>query len=1310
MTLDGLHLPLRLRALKRGTPEQGADFKQHRCRLRCLWPCSKSFLAGGKLIKENQWISEFFRSVQGALIFCLTVVPAWRLGAQCVHVQDVSGKITGQAPYQGRMIYHAASGKMVSLDEDYITPAHHGWVYDGTGWTAMPDPPFPARISFVWVYDSVRKVGLLFGAPLPALAHAPPELWAYDGSQWRQLTWTGPSPPVIAGGPWGAFDPNRGRAIFFYTGRDSSTIYHTWEWTGSAWEQGPDFTPYFPDDFIFDVGHNVGFVAGKNSAQNDEVWYYHPAATAANGVWEQKAISGPAHETLLGATLAYDPYRQRIFRCCGHYPNDIYSAAWIVTTWDFAHTLWAEDFPNTNPYSLPTSDARGAALAAYDINRDLLVLAGGLSFHPDADGNPAPTNWHDTWESSTDEPGLAGASATSLTHCAGDDAVFAMTGVGSGVSYQWYHNAVPIQGATFPLLVIHNVSTTDAGNYVGRVQNSCGYMDTPINRLSVDVPTTIFSQAFFPDCSQICLGGIYTIDPPIPFYNAADLMVHLQRNIGSVVTPIWDDVRVAPASYFPGSRAFAFTNIQKDFTGAYRFYIDGSSCPGIVASATHFVQVGFAIISQPQSLSNVRPCSTVSFSVGTSGGCGLKFSWVKYGWLPVQDDGHYVGANTPTLTIDGVHYDDEATYSCVVIDTNQCNNTIISATATLKLVAPQWVLRTTSGPSPRERNAMAYDSARGVTVMYGGGLVDPTAGYLGMGELWEWDGSRWKQRTTYNWTNAWHQDAQGYWRPNYGATPAARMQHAMAYDSRRGRTVMFGGRGAVASGVPGDFAFNDTWEWDGTSWIFRATNGPSARFDHHMAYDSVRGVTVLYGGFPANPLEVWEWNGSNWNSVTTTNWSLNTPTNGPTPNYYQSPPMDFDTSSGMTFVGATTDGSYSRFYWAWDGHDWHPRQPGFSSYYYYTPVYGAMVYDTYRYRSLYYGGIDNGNFGGSTACYYDSATGTWSSSPTDLRSLTLDEVQSSLFTNTDFINLTNLLSKLSGQADPVSQFLWGQFPASTQQTLTNPAVALDQKAITLAGTLDSFIISSNIYNPNTFATVTLSLETRVFQAVSPQGRDEVRFNRLLLEDAYPAEIARSLSTPPGRYYHAMAFDSARRCAVLMGGYYGGPGINPLNGSDTWELMYLEAPLINDQPASQYRAPGDTAVFNVNAVGPQGTKLSYDWYFGAVPLSDGGRISGAHSATLRVANVNANDSGQYQVRISSTCGSIYSIPAILTTSSGLQIFTAQNTFTLIWALPSVVLEQADTPAGPWSQVLGATSPYDISIESPGKFFRLRSTGP
>ena len=74
-------------------------------------------------------------------------------------------------------------------------------------------------------------------------------------------------------------------------------------------------------------------------------------------------------------------------------------------------------------------------------------------------------------------------------------------------------------------------------------------------------------------------------------------------------------------------------------------------------------------------------------------------------------------------------------------------------------------------------------------------------------------------------------------------SPPARMFHAMAYDSARGRVVLFGGFRVS------DY-FADTWEWDGSAWARQtpATSPPGPHFPRHglrqraWARGDVRGV------------------------------------------------------------------------------------------------------------------------------------------------------------------------------------------------------------------------------------------------------------------------------------------------------------------------------------------------------------------------------------------------------------------------------------------------------------------------------------
>lgn len=143
-----------------------------------------------------------------------------------------------------------------------------------------------------------------------------------------------------------------------------------------------------------------------------------------------------------------------------------------------------------------------------------------------------------------------------------------------------------------------------------------------------------------------------------------------------------------------------------------------------------------------------------------------------------------------------------------------------------------WVEPRLSG---RNAHAMAYDSARGVTVLFGGGDA--------LHDTWEWDGTTWTQRAT--------------------TGPAGRIWHAMAYDSARRATILFGGFDWNLGGT--SIYYGDTWEWDGATWTLRSEDGPVARCNHALCYDSRRGVTVLAAGrYGFDLADTWEWDGASW--------------------------------------------------------------------------------------------------------------------------------------------------------------------------------------------------------------------------------------------------------------------------------------------------------------------------------------------------------------------------------------------------------------------------------------------------------------
>ncbi len=272
--------------------------------------------------------------------------------------------------------------------------------------------------------------------------------------------------------------------------------------------------------------------------------------------------------------------------------------------------------------------------------------------------------------------------------------------------------------------------------------------------------------------------------------------------------------------------------------------------------------------------------------------------------------------------------------------------------------------------------AMSYDSARGKTVLFGGQKTGGTQS----NETWEWDGANWTQMqpATSPWarnghtmvydsirrvtvlfggtygSDTWEWDGVNWTQRISAHAPPGRTMSAMAFDSSRGKTVLFGGT-AFINGSSAQL--NDTWEWDGTDWTqaFPATT-PVLRDEAAMAYDSVRGVTVLFGGYSPTGYrlsDTWEWNGSN--------WTQRTPANSPPARWGHTMVYDTVAHASVVFGGAGDAGTLGDM-WLWDGSNWTPATAGGI-----TPLarnYHAMSFDSGHGVSVLFGGyaIGSGDF------------------------------------------------------------------------------------------------------------------------------------------------------------------------------------------------------------------------------------------------------------------------------------------------------------------------------------------------------------
>jgi hypothetical protein len=222
---------------------------------------------------------------------------------------------------------------------------------------------------------------------------------------------------------------------------------------------------------------------------------------------------------------------------------------------------------------------------------------------------------------------------------------------------------------------------------------------------------------------------------------------------------------------------------------------------------------------------------------------------------------------------------------------------------------------------------MALDSWRQRVLLFGGQDPSPIGLPIYFNDTWSWDGTTWQMLAPV-------------------VSPQARVWHAMAEDTARGRVVLFGGGTSTS-------VFGDTWEWDGAQWLQRfSAVTPGPRRLHALAYDASRARTVLFGGWSGTGLtfaDTWEWDG--------TNWSMRAPATVPPQRAEHAMTYDAARQRVVMFGGDPGGGiivttPYDDT-WEWDGVDWSLRAPSTSP----GPRFGhALAYDPKSERVLMFGG------------------------------------------------------------------------------------------------------------------------------------------------------------------------------------------------------------------------------------------------------------------------------------------------------------------------------------------------------------------
>ncbi len=144
--------------------------------------------------------------------------------------------------------------------------------------------------------------------------------------------------------------------------------------------------------------------------------------------------------------------------------------------------------------------------------------------------------------------------------------------------------------------------------------------------------------------------------------------------------------------------------------------------------------------------------------------------------------------------------------------------------ATWEFDGATWQSMPATGPGQRERLSMCFDASLGQTVLFGG------EGPFGADDItWLYDGVQWRQA------------------PVTGPRPSPRVDAAFTYDWSRQICLLTGGNDPTTMIV-----FDDTWEFDGTSWRQTGVGPAPSRTRASACYDFLRQRSILFGGRTAS--------------------------------------------------------------------------------------------------------------------------------------------------------------------------------------------------------------------------------------------------------------------------------------------------------------------------------------------------------------------------------------------------------------------------------------------------------------------------
>lgn len=1170
--------------------------------------------------------------------------------------------IGGPSPrHSHAMTYDSARGLTVlfggSTNSGYSSET---WEWDGSNWNQRADAAPSPRSSHALAFDPVRSRTVLFGGF--TVTGNSGETWEFDGSTWTERAAVGPAPRSEHAM---VFDPSRNvvrvHAGLTNEGRKSDS----WEWNGDVWTQrdaeGP--SPRSVLATVYDEARAETMLFGgfTNTGRSGETWglrvpcdaAFHPptvqpaSATLCSGQsavlnfgitatdpityqWTRDGEDLPGETsptlTLDAVTPADDGwYVCRASAACG----SVYSSAARVMIPNRIPLVIVEQ-PNPvqaceGSSATMTVTVAGSAPISFQWKRNGDPIPGATSptliFNPlqSSDEGAYSCDLITTCDALTSEtthvtvltPLAILEQPTPIVACEGASVALTVVAAGSGpVTYQWKRGNAIVPGETAATLRFASLSPADAGSYTCDVVAACGAATSAAAAVTVQT------------------GPVWVLQPG-PVTICEGLSAHLSA----------EATGTGPLSYqwqhngidLPGATepVLTFSPVAATHAGDYTCTATGACGTISSSAATLTVQSPLAASQQPEAITDCegRP-AVLSFNVNGTGP-------ISYQWK--RDDADIPGATDSAFAIGALAASDAGSYACTA--TGPCNVLVSDAAEISIRPATQWtrqpgslsvcegepadfaVAATGDGDVTYQwmRNNAPIEGATGTTYAILSASPDDAGVYTctataGCGAITSEPAAlsvRSRPLVTLQ-----PQSQSVPWGAPATFGVSASGPDPMEFQWRRNGIALTDGDGIVGSNSQTLALSGTVWSDQGSydctvssecgssttiaatlsvsscppTWASMGDTGFGERWVHAQAFSGVNGGTLAFAGRDSagNVLgDTWLSTGNAWMPVATT---------GPSPrtDHAMSP---LGSGRVLLFGGkSSAAGSASALgdTWEWDGVAWSRMATGGP-----TPRFGhAMTFDAIRGRVVLFGGMDaTGTSVGET---WEWTGANW--------------IQAAATGPSGRFAHAMAFDPIRAESLVVGGFDSGRL---------NDTWAWDGTAWRLAAAGG---FAARFYTA-------LAFDPQIGRVLLFGGRtDASAMNDSFVWDGSAWRPAEFTASPSARWTHAMSYDETSQAMVVSGG----AGSGSIRLADWWTQSGL--PIVISDPASNPLVPGAAASFSVVV---SRTDVDFQWLKGGLALADGGRVSGARTATLTIAGVQGSDQGSYLCVISNACGEVVS---------------------------------------------------------------------